>query len=78
MRRFKGLDDKSSDFVLKMAVKRRKAIQIGFLDYFFVCKDWYASSDELFRCRWVEMVAMTLSSSVRSQTASHRHKSLRI
>ena len=48
VRCFKGLDDKSSDFVLKVAEKRRKALQIGFFDYLFVCKDWYASSDELF------------------------------
>lgn len=75
---FKGLDDKSSDFVLKVAEKRRKALQIGFFDYLFVCKDLYAASDELFCGGWVDVVAMTLSSSVRSQTASHRHKSLRI
>lgn len=78
MRCFKGLGDKSTDFVRKVAEKRRKALQIGFLDYFFVCKDWNASSYELFCGGWVQMVAMTLSSSVRSQTASHRHKSLRI
>lgn len=78
MWRFKGLDDKSSDFVLKVAVKRQKALQIGFLDYLFVRKDLDASSDELFCGGWVDVVGVTLSSSVRSQTASHRHKSLRI
>ena len=48
MRCFKGLDDKSSNFVRKVAEKRRKAAQIRFLDYLFVCKDWYTSSDKLF------------------------------
>lgn len=61
VRRFKGLDNKSSDFVRKMAEKRRKALQIGFFDYLFVCKDWYASSDELFCGGWVQMVAMLVA-----------------
>lgn len=53
---FKGLDDKSSDFVRKVAEKRRKALQIGFLDYLFVCKDLYAASDELFCGANIDMV----------------------
>ena len=61
MRRFKGLDDKSSDFVGEMAEKRRKALQIGFFDYIFLCKDLYASSDELFCGGWVEVVAVPMS-----------------
>jgi hypothetical protein len=56
MWRFKGLDDKSSDFVLKVAEKRRKALQVGIFDYIFVCKDLYASSDELFCGANIDMV----------------------
>jgi hypothetical protein len=72
MGRFKGLDDKLSDFVLKVAEKRPKAIQIDFFDYLFVCKDWYASSDELFCGGWVDVVAMPIVlSPMGGNTASH-------
>jgi hypothetical protein len=57
---FKGLDDKSSDFVRKVAEKRRKSLQIGFFNYLFVCKDWYASSDELFCGGWVDVVMVSV------------------
>lgn len=72
MRRFKGLDDKSSNFVRKVAEKRRKAFQIGFFDYLFVCKARDASSDELFCGGWVDVVAVPIVlSPMGGNTASH-------
>lgn len=78
MWRFKGLDDKSTDFVLKVAEKRRKALQIGFFDYLFVCKDWNASPDELFCGGWVEMVAMPMGKSASYNFIEIASKSLDI